>query len=246
VKRIRTAVVVGGALAATLFPAAAAAQVVELGDQTRPLRVPSCPTTVSPTNCTIVLTEVTALETISAGVAYPTTVTKAGEIVAFTLGLSNLSSNRKTAKHDIHLLDSNYGGVPLAAIVVLKQTGKKKLRKYKVISESPEVHLIPYLGQVAQFPLQKPLPVSAGEVIGLSIPTWAPILSINQPTASYAYRQGRTTGCKNASVTALAQTPGQSAEYGCNYPGTRVEYAATEVTNPSTTPNYVHAADRGP
>ncbi len=238
------AAVAAGVLLGLLVPAVASAQVIELGDQTTPLRAPSCATTVTPTKCTIVLTEVTALETITSGAAYPTTVTQPGELVAFSLGLSKLSSTRSQEKTDIHLLDSTYGGVPVAAIVVLKQTGKKSLRKYKVIAESPAVHLIPYLGQVAQFPLQKPLAVKRGEVIGLSIPTWAPILSIDQNPKTEAYRQGRTTGCKNASTTALAQSPGQSAEYGCNYAGTRVEYAATEVTNPTPTPG--HFAQDGP
>jgi hypothetical protein len=234
-----------GVLLALLLAPVASAQVVELGDQNRALVVPTCPSTVTPTMCTIILTEVTAIERTTAALKYPTAVTKSGELVAFSLGLSNLSSNRKTARNDIHLLDSNYGGVPLAAIAVLKQTGKKRLLRYKVVAESPAVHLIPYLGQVAQFPLSKPLPVTPGEVIALSVPTWAPILSINLPSSSYSYRQGRTGKCKSPSATPAAQSVGQSTEYNCNYTGTRVEYSATEVTNPSSTPNYVHANDLG-
>lgn len=228
-----------------LAPAAASAKVVELGDQNKPLVAPSCPTSVKPKACTIILTEVTALETVTMGLAYPTTVTQPGQLVAFTVGLSKLSSNRKTARKEIHGLDATYGGVPEAAIVVLKPTGKKSLRKYKVIAQSPPVHLIPYLGQVAQFPLASSLTLKRGEVIGLAVPTWAPVLSINLSPKNYAYRQSRTGHCKAAS-TAGPEPLGTSTGYNCNYAGTRVEYAATEVTSPTPTKNYVHATDTGP
>ena len=33
------------------------------------------------------------------------------------------------------------------------------------------------------------------------------------------------------------------AQYTCDYPGTRVEYSATEITNP-VAPNAIHAADK--
>jgi hypothetical protein len=39
---------------------------------------------------------------------------------------------------------------------------------------------------------------------------------------------------------------GSSATYTCNYPGTRVEYSATEVTTTPFPKNYVHAPDLGP
>jgi hypothetical protein len=37
---------------------------------------------------------------------------------------------------------------------------------------------------------------------------------------------------------------GAVASFGCDYPGTRVEYSATEVTTPQIPSNYVHARDR--
>ena len=225
-----------------LAPAAAGAKTIELGSTKTPLVAPSCPSTLKPTQCTIILTEVTALETIRDGITYPTTVKSDGVLVAFTLGLSNLSTSRTTAKSEIKGLDATYGGVPQASVAVLKQTSAKQ-RKYKVVAESPVVHLIPYLGQVAQFPLSLPLAVKRGEVIALSVPTWAPVLSINLAPKSFAYRQGRTGKCTSASNTPLAQRVNQSAAYNCDYPGTRLEYTATEITNPIQTPNYVHASD---
>src|SRR5947208_366972 len=107
-----------GGLSGALAPATASAKIIELGATATPLVAPVCPSSVKPQNCTIVLTRVTALETIRDGIAYPTKVTKPGKIVAFTVGLSKLDSNRKTAKADIHFLDTAYGGVPQVAITV--------------------------------------------------------------------------------------------------------------------------------
>jgi hypothetical protein len=232
-------------LVALALPATASAAVVELGATATPLVAPSCPKTVSPANCTIILTEVTALQTVRDGVTYPTTVKKAGQIVAFTVGLSALSSNRTTAKSDIHYLNHAYGGTTQAAITVLRLSGPARLRRWKVVAESAIYHLQPYLGQVVQFPLATSLPVLPGDVVGLTVPTWAPVLSINLPTTKFAYRQSRTTSCNMPPATNQAQLRvGMSAQYGCNYPGTRVEYTATEITNPVAL-NPVHAADLG-
>lgn len=269
-KRSPLAILAAFGLLSALAPAVAQAQVIELGVPHSSLIAPTCPPGVQPVNCTIILTESTAIETIRDGVAYPTKVSKAGKIVAFTLGLSRLDSNRATAKQDIHDLDSAYRwctagrctGVPMAAITVLRPTGTAAHRKWAVAAESPMVHLIPYLGQVAQFALDRPLSVKPGYVVALTVPTWAPVLSYNLAAKQFAYRQsrlsvtlplGQGSSCKYApgSVTskgtqlpgAAQLTVGSTAAYGCNYAGTRVEYSATEITNATPTKNYVHAPD---
>jgi hypothetical protein len=231
------------ALAMTGTASAASAAVVELGTTTSPLVAPSCPAGVAPANCTIILTRSTALETLRDGVAYPHTVKQAGRIVAFTVGLSRLSSNRTTAHNDIHLLDSAYGGTTRIAITVLRPVGAKRLRHWKVIAESPAFHVQPYLGQVVQFPLTSSLAVAPGDVVALTTPTWAPVLSIDLNTKKFAYRQSRSTACGTPPALNAAQAPRQTATYGCNYPGTRVEYTATEVTNPASI-NPIHGRNR--
>jgi hypothetical protein len=231
-KRSFTLIAAVFALGAALAPASAAASVIELGATSTPLVAPSCPAGVSPADCKIILTQVTALETIRDGVAYPTTVKKAGSIVAFTIGLSRLASDAATAKGDIHFLDQTYGGTTRAAITVLRPSGPKKNRQYSVVGESPVFHLQPYLGQVVQFPLLTSLPVLKGDVVGLTIPTWAPVLSIQLPSSKFAYRQSRARNCGNPPSTTQAQNVKQVGTYKCDYPGTRVEYSATEVTTP--------------
>ncbi len=223
----------GGAGAAFAGPAAAG--VVELGSTPfAPLVAPICPIGVTPANCTIILTQVTALETIRANIAYPTTVKQPGYIVAFTLGLSRLNSNPTDAKAAVEFLDSAYGGAATAALTVMKPVGNPRLRHWKVTAESPAFKIAPYLGEVVQFPLSTALKVKPPEVVALTVPTWAPVLTFDLPTNGFAYRQSRTTGCSRPPATNAAQTVVQapSVAYGCDYPGTRVEYTATEVTSP--------------
>ena len=64
------------------------------------------------------------------------------------------------------------------------------------------------------------------------MPTWAPVLSIQLPATKFAYRQSRVANCAAPPASSQAQAVKKTAIYKCNYPGTRVEYSATEVTNP--------------
>ncbi len=220
-----------------LLTATADAAIVELGGTTTPLVAPACPKGVAPSQCTIILTRSTALETIRDNIAYPSTVKQAGRLVAFSVGLSALSTNPTTAQNDVKFLDHTYGGDAQVEITVLKLVGAKNLRRWQVVAASPVVDVQPYLGQVAQFSLTTSIPVVRGETIALTTPTWAPVLSIDLSTDHFAYRQSRSRNCNNPPSTSQAQvTVGQNTRYVCDYPGTRVEYSATEITDPVPTP----------
>lgn len=233
------------ALVSVAAPAYSAAAVIEVGATTSPLLAPSCPKGVTPADCTIILTRVTALETLGDGVAYPTTIKQAGQLVAFTIGLSSLSSSRTTRKSDIHYLDSQYGGTTQVAITVLRPTGSNQSRNWTVVGSSPTYHVQPYLGYVVQFPLMSTITVKPGDVLALTTPTWAPVLSIDLAAKRFAYRQSRTSSCTTPPSTSQAQlTIGASASYMCNYTGTRVEYTATEVTSTPYPAGYVRSRVR--
>ena len=243
----RSLLATAGALALFgLLPASAVAGIAELGATSTPLVAPACPKGVPPAQCTIILTRATALETIRDNVAYPSTVKKAGRVVGFTVGLSALSSSATTAQSDTKFLDTTYGGDAQVALTVLKRVGTKSRWTWQVVAQAPVIDVQPYLGQVVQFPLNTSLPVVRGEAIALSTPTWAPVLSIDLSTSHFAYRQSRSSNCNNPPSTNQSQTTvGQNAKYTCDYPGTRVEYTATEITTPvpnttATTPAKKH------
>jgi hypothetical protein len=229
----------GAAMLAAALPGAADASEIVIGQTSSPLVAPSCPAGVSPSNCTIVLPQMTALETSSNGFADPTTVRQAGELVALDLGISSISSNPRTAAADVSYLDSTYGGPPEAAVTVLRPIGKRSRNLWTVAAESQPIELGSHLGQVDEFPLISELPVVPGEVIALTVPTWAPVLSIDLAGDQFAYRQSLNRDCAHTSLESDAQMMiGLSATYGCSYSGTRVEYAAVEITSPSSSSSF--------
>jgi hypothetical protein len=234
-KRSRFALGGAAVLVFALASASASADVIELGSTTTPIAPPSCPTGVTKANCTIILTETTSISTLSDGVAYPTTVKKAGRIVAYTVGLAKLT------KSDITGLNTRYGGTSQLAITVLRP-GKKRL--FTVTGESPLQHAEPWFGHMVQFPLTTTLAVKPGDVIGLTVPTWAPVLSIGLPSKQFQYRASRATKCTTFDFQTAQLQIGDSTQYLCFYVGTRVEYTATEITTPVVPKDVVKASDR--
>jgi hypothetical protein len=199
--------------AALALPSAASAAVIQIGQTKTPLTAPACPKGTSTSSCRIVLERTTAIQTKSDGVSSPTVIKQDGWIVAFTVGLSSLSTNAKTVHSLLHGLDTAYGGVPQLALTVLK----------------------PGANNTWTVPVQK------GDVLALTVPTWAPILTYNLSTTQFAYAQSRSQNCDSAATSQTAQTKvGSSQAYGCAYTGTRVQYSATEVTNVPYPKHYNH------
>jgi hypothetical protein len=224
----------GAACLAATASAATLGGTVQLGATKTPLVAPACPPNVSTTNCTIILTRVTALETARDGVGYPTRVRKAGRITSFTVGLAQLSTDKNTLSSTIQYLNSTYGGAARVGITVLRQ-GPWKRHQYRwtTVASSPMYLLQPYLGSVVQIPLANTIEVKPGEAIALTTPTWAPVLSIDVDAKAFAYRQSRVWNCpKPPSSDQAALTVGKVQNYRCNYPGTRLEYTATEALYP--------------
>ena len=226
-------------MAAAVMPAAASATNVPIGATASPLVSPTCPANAQGKNCAIVLTQVTAYETLRDGVANPDTVKQSGVISAFTLGLAG---TKLITPKILANLDKSYGGPPEAQLTVLRATGTPSSPTYRVAAESSVIMLRPELGTVAEFPLVTPLPVVRGEILALTVPTWAPVLSFELSTTKFSYVQGRAnlklstggTSCDTTGGANLAQiVVGELSDYGCSYPGTRIEYSALEITTPA-------------
>ncbi len=200
-------------LAAAAIPAAA--KTFELG---------SSPTTVTatcPTPC-FVVTRTTALQVRTADVPYPTTAPADGRVVAFTLQLGQLNSKQ------IHFFNSTYGGTSRVQITVLRPKPK---RFFDMVAQSPVFRIQPFLGTTVQFPLDTTLPVKKGDVVALTVPTWAPVLAVNLPNTN-GWRASRANNCRDL-VTQTAQLlVGAQAQYKCLYQTARLTYTATEVTTP--------------
>jgi hypothetical protein len=220
-------------VAAAMVPTGASAKTIVVGQTKTKLVAPSCPSSVAPANCTIVLYWATALPSISNGVKYATTVTTPGRITSYNLGISNLSSNASTRKTYITELDTKYGGNPRSILTVLRPVGNKGLLSYRVIERSAVANLQGWLGKVKKFPLKTAMPVIPGDLIALTVPTWAPVLPLATDPSQNAYLQARSTNCpanelkSNADVQSFV---GEFAKYACSY-GTRPQFTANETTS---------------
>lgn len=233
-------------IAAALMPAAASAKELPVGVTTSPVITPTCPADAQKGKCTIVLTQVTAYETRRDGVLNPDMIKKSGVISAFTLGLASTSLITPAVLAN---LDQLYGGPPEAQLTILRPVGTATNPSYRVAAESPVILLRGELGKVAEIPLATPLPVVRGEMVALTVPTWAPVLTFELDTTKFAYAQSRdrhkvqikvkgkettTSSCVALGGPNLAQiVVGGFSSYGCTYPGVRVEYSALEITTPS-------------
>jgi hypothetical protein len=146
-----------------------------------------------------------------------------GRIVAWTIKLA-----RPGAKQ-VAFFEKNLGGESTAQLTVLRPGRKLYAR---ILAQGEPVALEPYFGQTAQFALQKSIPVKKGNVIGLSVPTWAPALSINQP-GTVSWRASRPKGACNDFAKPTAQTGMNNVtRFFCLYRTARLTYSATIVSDP--------------
>ena len=258
------------ALAAALLtvgvlPGLASAAEVQVGSTTTALAPPTCPqeSTVqaTETGCAIVLDHTTAYETISDGTTNPDEITTPGVVDSFTLAISDLYIEGATLTSEINTLDTNWGSPPSVQLAVLRQIPSSNGLRYAVAAESPVISVLPYItgqatGTVTEFPLLQALPVVKGEILAITVPTWAPILTFGLSSTSFAYSQSHTqiltgtgtaqkSSCESSSTGSLAQSLiGDQANYSCNFAGTRLEYTALEITAPSVSASAKHHAKR--
>jgi hypothetical protein len=178
-------------------------------------------TAACPTNC-FVVTRTTALEVQSGSQKYPTTVPRDGRIVAFTLQLGSLSDKQ------IHFFNSTYGGTSRVQISVLRPKPK---RFFDLVAQSEVFRIQPFLGTTSQFPLTTSLPAKKGDVIALTVPTWAPVLAVNLPQEN-GWRASRASKCNDFLTQTAQLLVGNEAQYKCLYQTARVTYTTTLVATP--------------
>jgi hypothetical protein len=108
------------------------------------------------------------------------------------------------------------------------------LRGYTLVAQSPVVQLEAYLGQTVEFALEKTIEVQKGEVIALTVPTWAPALTLGfgKETTWRASRPQSKKGCEETSIQTAQTKIGSSNLYGCVYHEARVTYSATLISTP--------------
>jgi hypothetical protein len=209
------------AVVALALPSVALALVTTLTSPADPLAIASCPgTTAVP--CTVV-SRTTAIQVKVGNVRDPMHVSTDGRIVGWEITLS-LPSPAQTK-----YFDSTEGGTARAAIAVIRNESGLGFR---LIAESPVIHLEPYFGRTVTFALASSIPVVAGDEIALDVPTWAPALELRagQRTAWRASRAA--TQCANVTTETAQSVPGSVAQYSCIYRTALVHFGAVEISTP--------------
>jgi hypothetical protein len=206
-------------LAVLATVASADARVVEIG-RAGGNAAPSCPS--SP--C-LAVSRTTGYVTQSGSTKGSYRVPASGRIVAWTVSLGSPTPRQVAFFNDAF-------GNASAGIAVLRR-GKKKLQRFNV-GQAPMKSLAPYFGQEVQFPLRQSLRVHRGDIMALSVPTWAPVLSplLDDGTAWLASRP--RGGCDDTDTQTVHSAAGPT-RYRCKY-AARLTYSATLVTQPQPNP----------
>jgi hypothetical protein len=204
-------------VAALLLPGVASARIIELGNDVTKA-VPSCP--ASPCE---VISRTTAFQF---RVGEKRRLFKSpvdGSIVAWTVTLG------KPGKKQQAFFEENLGGAAQAGITVLKPGARYFGRATAV---SPLETLTPYFGQTVQFPLATSLNVLKGQVVALTVPTWAPALSLGLGS-DHTWRASRDkTACDDTQTQSAQSQVADLAQYKCAYRTARLTYSVTLITKP--------------
>jgi hypothetical protein len=220
-RRLHLAVLASLALALVL-PAAAPATLAEVGviPATTPATVPSCPS--SP--C-LAVSRTTGFQVKVATERNPLSAPRAGTIVAWTITLGKPNATQ------IKYFNANEGGPSEAGIAILRAQPKPNLT-YKLVAQSPLVKLEPYFGKTAQFALETTIPVKKGDVVALTVPSWAPALALGFGNDT-SWRASRPkAGCTSTSSQTTDTAIGTPVQYYCLYQTARLTYSATLVSTP--------------
>jgi hypothetical protein len=160
-----------------------------------------------------------------------------GKIVGWAVNLSKPSKSDQDFFKSIFFAGKN--NQPTAQIAVLRH---QKGRKYKLLHQSPKVKLRGYMGHKQVITLNHPLKINKGNLLALTMPTWAPAFAQVNPPGKNRWRGSRSPdNCapKNSTFKAkkrFAQhsrphkEKGSVRRYGCDYRGGRLLYWGYFVT----------------
>jgi hypothetical protein len=212
-------------LAALGSAPAASARVIELGADVDPAAKSSCPE-----NCQG-LGFVTGYMGNSGKGSNPFMVSRDGKIVAFTVSLGKPDANQLKFFQDL------YGGPPSVRLSILRKGKTRKTRlTHRLLRQSDVYRVDHYFGSTPTFALDAPLVVKKGNIVALTVPTWAPAFAVGLPRTNW-WRSSRHKGqCGNVSQRAAQQSIGGLRVYGCTYrEGARLMYTATYIPDPRPT-----------
>lgn len=203
--------------------ASAGARTIEIGATPRTPAVPACPAAPC-----LAISRTTGYQAKVGTDRGLMTVPANGRIVAWTIALS------KPNAAQVKYFSQQLGGPAQAGLTILRP-GKRIADGHVVKASGPLVALAPYFGSSPQFPLATAIPVRKGDVVALTVPTWAPALQVGLGNdTSWRAARGKKQ-CKDNTTQTSQLEVGDKAVYYCLYRTARLAYSATLIPYPKKT-----------
>jgi hypothetical protein len=179
---------------------------------------------------------VSGFQSIADGIAKPYEAPYEGKIVAWSITLAKPSSTEtETTTNEIAFFNEFLGEPSEARIGILKPVEGTNPPQYTLVRQSPLEVLNPYFGSTPVFALKQPLTVLQGQVVALTVPTWAPMFAFNVSSEN-TWRGSRLPEHCSSKEDIQDGNPqqgvGKTKTYGCYYSNARLLYTATLVKNP--------------
>lgn len=154
----------------------------------------------------------------------PFLVTSDGTIKSWTLTLAQPTNSQRS------FFNGFFGTPPEARLAILRRVPGTNPPRYTLRRQGAIKVLSPYLGQTVKFGSN--LKVERGDIVGITVPTWAPAFSQDLPKNNI-WRASRAPGtCSNSTDIRQGepqQAVGRRVTYGCKYTTARLLYTATLV-----------------
>src|SRR4029077_19315168 len=155
---------------------------------------------------------------------------------AWSITLAKPSTKETKETTDEVSFFNDFLGTPSEArIGVLRLIEGTNPPKYKLVRQSPVEVLNPYFGSTPVFALDHPLTVLQGQIVALTVPTWAPMFAFTV-SAENTWRGSRLPEHCSSKEDIQNGLPQQGVSktktYGCYYSNARLLYTATLVKKP--------------
>ena len=153
-------------------------------------------------------------------------INRPGRVVAFTMRLGQPNADQ------LNYFRTTFGGAPQARVSILKPARTKQ--RHRLLQQSEVFNLERYLGSTPTFALRRSLPVLKGNIIAITVPTWAPAFAHGLANDNAWRSSHHDDDCTSAMPPAAAQMSLNSLRiYGCFYRTARLLYSVHFVLDPT-------------
>ncbi|MDO9352775.1 MAG: hypothetical protein Q7T55_03720 [Solirubrobacteraceae bacterium] len=220
----RALIALAASTAALAVPASASAAVSEIA----PLGTTAagCPG-FTEAECLIVVVRQTGFQAKVGTTSGFSTAPTDGTVVGWSISLAGVAADK------LKTVSANYGGAPRAAVVVMEPLGKSQ---FKVVGKGPLIDLTSYLGTTPTFALPTALPIKKGQVVGITVPTWAPMIStgLAADTSWRSSKPLKEVVAKEFRTQRALVGDNVTGSFAALYQRARLAYSAVFIPNPPT------------